>query len=106
MFFTCAAAKFVWSCVAKSIGAPNRHASFTQFFWWFPKFFPASRNVQIAGVAAICWAVSKLRNKACFESKLIHSPIELICYVVVFMKYWAGLNNPADRDMLVGGGRR
>jgi hypothetical protein len=34
---------------------------------------------------------------------LIHSPIKLICYVVVFMKYWAGLNNPADRDMLVGG---
>jgi hypothetical protein len=103
MFFTCAAAKFVWSCVAKSIGALNRPASFTQFFWWFPNFFPASRNVQIAGVAAICWAIWKLRNKACFEGKLIHSPIELICYVVVFIKYWAGLNNPADREMLVGG---
>jgi hypothetical protein len=86
MFFTCAAAKFVWSCVAKSIGAPNRPASFTQFFWWFPNFFPASRNVQIAGVAAICWAIWKLRNKACFEGKLIHSPVELICYAVVFMK--------------------
>jgi hypothetical protein len=34
---------------------------------------------------------------------LIHYPIKLICYAVVFMKYWAGLNNPADRDMLVGG---
>jgi hypothetical protein len=103
MFFTCAAAKFVWSCVAKSIRAPNRHASFSQFFWWFPNFFPASRNVQIAGVASICWAIWMLRNKACYEGKLIHSPIKLICYDVVFMKYWAGLNNSADREMLVGG---
>jgi hypothetical protein len=54
MFFTYAAAKFVWSCVAKSIGTPNRPASFSQFFWWFPNFFPASRNIQIAGVASIC----------------------------------------------------
>jgi hypothetical protein len=50
MFFTCAAANFFWSGVAKSIGAHNRPASFSQFFWWFPQFFPASRNVQIAGV--------------------------------------------------------
>jgi hypothetical protein len=42
-------------------------------------------------------------GKACFEGKLIHSPIELICYVVVFMKYWAGLNNSAYREMLVVG---
>jgi hypothetical protein len=83
----------------------NRPTSFSQFFWWFPQFFPASRNVQIAGVAAICWAIWKLRNKACFEGKLIHSPVELICYATVFIKYWAGLHNPADRDLLIGGAK-
>jgi hypothetical protein len=65
--------------------------------------FISSRDVQILGVAAICWAIWKLCNKACFKGKVIHFPIELIFYVVVFMKYWGGLNNPADRDMLVGG---
>jgi hypothetical protein len=29
LFFTCAAAKYVWSCVARSIGVVNRLASFS-----------------------------------------------------------------------------
>jgi hypothetical protein len=56
----------------------------------FPNFF-LFRNVQIAGVAAICWTIWKLRNRACFEGKLIQTPVELIYFAVVFMKYWAGL---------------
>jgi hypothetical protein len=86
--------------VARSIGAPTRPGSFTQYFWWIPQFLPVSRNVQIAGVAAICWAIWKLRNRACFEGKLIQTPVELICFAVVFMKYWAGLNVQVDGDAL------
>jgi hypothetical protein len=86
--------------VARSIGAPTRPGSFTQYFWWIPQFLPVSRNVQIAGVAAICWAIWKLRNRACFEGKMIQTPVELICFAVVFMKYWAGLNVQADGDAL------
>jgi hypothetical protein len=100
LFFSCPAAKFVWSCVARSIGAPTCPGSFTQYFWWIPQFLHVSRNVQIAGVAAICWAIWKLRNRACFEGKVIQSPVELICFAVVFMKYWAGLNVQADGDAL------
>jgi hypothetical protein len=100
LFFTCPAAKFVWSCVARSIGAPTRPSSFSQFFCWIPNFLPVSRNVQIARVAAICWAIWKLRNRACFEGKIIQNPTELICFAVVFMKYWAGLNMQADGDAL------
>jgi hypothetical protein len=100
LFFSCPAAKFVWSCVAKSIGAQNRPGNFSQFFWWFPQFVPASRNVQILGIASICWAVWKLRNRACFDKKLINSPFDLICYSTVFMKYWAGLNSLADQEMI------
>jgi hypothetical protein len=59
-----------------------------------------SRNVQIVGVAAICWSIWKLRNRACFEGKIIQNPSELICFDVVFMKYWAGLNMQADGDAL------
>jgi hypothetical protein len=98
LFFSCPAAKFVWSCVAKSIGANTRPGNFSQFFWWFPKHVPASRNVQIPGVAAIYWAIWKLRNRFFFEGKLIKTPIELIHYATVFMNYWAGLNSDADQD--------
>jgi hypothetical protein len=31
---------------------------------------------------------------------LIQTPIDLICFAVVFMKYWAGLNVQADGDAL------
>jgi hypothetical protein len=93
LFFECVAAKDVWSTVAVAIGANDRPGNFTQFFNWFPRFVPASRNVQIAGLAAICWAIWKLRNRACFAMKLIKSPSELISLSVVFMNYWAGLHN-------------
>jgi hypothetical protein len=72
LFFGCSAAKFVWSAVATAIKSPTRPGSFLQFFWWFPQFFHASRNTQIAGLAAICWAIWKLRNRACFERKTDH----------------------------------
>lgn len=35
-------------------------------------FLPRSRNLQIVGLAVMCWAIWKLRNKACFENKLIN----------------------------------
>jgi hypothetical protein len=63
---------------------------------WFPQYVRVSRNTQIAGVAAIFWAFWKLYNKACFEGKIINSPIELICLAVVFMKYWVGLRMQDD----------
>jgi hypothetical protein len=45
LFFTCPTAKYVWSCVAKSVGAQNRPGNFSQFFGWFPRYVPTSRNV-------------------------------------------------------------
>lgn len=63
---------------------------------WFPQFVHASRNTQITGLAAICWAIWKFKNRACFERKLINSPFELISYAVVFMNYWAGLHGERD----------
>jgi hypothetical protein len=100
LFFSCPAAKFVWSAVGKLVGANSRPGSFTQFFWWLPQFIPASRNTQIAGLAAICWAIWKLRNRSCFDHKMIKDPVELISYSTVFMKYWAGLHGEKDAEDL------
>jgi hypothetical protein len=96
LFFDCAAPKFVWSTVAMAIGAFDRPGSFTQIFWWFPHLVPASRNLQIVGLAAIWWAIWKLRNRACFENKLIKSSNELISFTVIFINYWAALHNPSE----------
>jgi hypothetical protein len=60
----------------------------------------ANRNVQILGLAPICWAIWKLRNKACFDKKFINSPFDLICYSTVFIEYWAGLNSSAYQDVI------
>jgi hypothetical protein len=103
LFFGCSTAKFVWSVVATAINSPTRPGSFIQFFWWFPQFIPASRNTQIAGLAAICWAIWKIRNKACFENKLINTPFDLISYAVVFTNYWAGLHGEKDAEDIRAG---
>ncbi|XP_071680257.1 uncharacterized protein [Lolium perenne] len=103
LFFECVAAKFVWSSVATALGAPDRPGSFTQFFWWLPRIIPASRNVQIAGLAAICWAIWKLRNRSCFDHKLINNPNELISFATVLMNYWAGLHNSSDAENIRAG---
>jgi hypothetical protein len=98
LFFECAATKFVWSTIAMSIGASDRPGNFSQFFWWFPRLVPASRNVQIARLAAICWAIWKLKNRACFENKLIKSPTELVSFAIVFMNYRVCFHNSHDTE--------
>jgi hypothetical protein len=43
---------------------------------------------------------------ACFEKKIINSLVDLICYSIVFMKYWAGLNSLADSLIIAAMGVR
>jgi hypothetical protein len=100
LLFTSAAAKCVLTCVAKAIGAHNGPGSFSKFSWWFSQYLPTNRNVQIDGIASIWWVIRKLFNRSCFKEKLIKSPLELICYFVVFMNYWTCLNNTANQIVL------
>jgi hypothetical protein len=81
LFFDCPIAKFVWSCVGKAIGAPNRSGNFSHSFGGTP-ILPCP-NVQIAGIAAICWAIWKLQNRACCEGKLISLLAGVIFYSFV-----------------------
>jgi hypothetical protein len=100
LFFTCTAAKFLWSMVGTAVGAHNRPGSFAQYFWWMPNHSNVSRNVQIVGLAAICWAIWKARNKACFEKIYPKNPVDLIYHTVVFMKYWAGAHSTEEAAQL------
>jgi hypothetical protein len=54
---------------------------------------PEIEKIHLVGVAAICWAIWKARNKACFKEILIKSPRDIICHACALMSYWAGLSN-------------
>jgi hypothetical protein len=70
----------------------NRHDNFTQYFHWVAKYARGLTNIHMVGIAALCWAMWKLRNRACFErKKLIRSPPEIIFYACSFLKYWTCL---------------
>jgi hypothetical protein len=45
----------------------------------------------------------KLRNRACFEKKLIKYLEEIISYACSFLKYWAGLQKEEDGDEMIKG---
>jgi hypothetical protein len=55
------------------------------------------------GLAAICWALWKTRNKTCFKKKHIHSPGDLVFLACAFMKYWAGLFPEETRNLVAAG---
>jgi hypothetical protein len=103
LFFSCPAAQYIWSLVGMTVGAPTRPGSFAQFFWWMPQFSNANRNVQIAGIAAICWAIWKTRNSSCFEKKTLKNPVDLIFLATSFMKYWAGAHSDTEAAQLQQG---
>jgi hypothetical protein len=43
----------------------------------------------------------KLRNRACFEKKLIKSPSEISCYGCSFLRYWSGLHKEEDKEIIL-----
>lgn len=56
------------------------------------------------GIAPICWAIWKNRNKACFEKKAIKNPLEIMCHACALMNF---LDRPIHRHRQgTAGGRR
>ena len=103
LFFKCSTAKAVWAIGAKCIGANNVPRSLGQCWLWCEKWLPFGKQFHTLGIAAICWAIWKTRNKACFEGKLLKNPASIICYACVLMDYWAGLFMEIDKEALIAG---
>lgn len=61
------------------------------------------KRIHVWGVSALCWAIWKSRNKACFEKKIISNPLEVICHMCALMKYWTGLYVEPDKEQLLEG---
>lgn len=52
------------------------------------------------GLLAICWAIWKSRNKACFEKKIIKNPCEILLSAYANMRYWTGLYPEEAQEMI------
>lgn len=103
LFFQCPTAKVVWAGVAQCIGATNIPLNIKQYWLWADTHFPNCKQIHGFGIAAICWAIWKARNKACFERKLIKHPAEIICHACSFMSFWTGLYKPDFQSQLTEG---
>jgi hypothetical protein len=57
----------------------------------------------LLGLAAVCWAVGKVRNNVCFEKKCINNPIDILFSSYAFMRYWAGLYPEITKKMIEAG---
>jgi len=103
LFFDCAMARYVWSLVAYVVGADCRPCSLDQFWVWTKQFLPRGGKFWYEGLAAICWALWRMRNKIHFEQKIVRSPTEIICLASSFISYWAELQLEEDKKKLDAG---
>jgi hypothetical protein len=78
----------------------TRPKHYEQFWPWVAVALPGGEKFHMLGLAAICWAIWKARNRACFEKKLIKNPIEIIFSACALMHYWAGLY-PEETQRLI-----
>jgi len=102
-FFQCPVARVSWGSIALCLEAndlPNDVASYSV---WIRKHLPGGVFVYHFIFAAITWAIWKCRNKACFDSKLIKHPVEIIHHACSFMSYWSGLYPPEMQGKILEG---
>lgn len=87
LFFQCPVARVVWSIVAKCFGMNNSPSNLNQCWSWCEQWFPFGKKYHPWGIAAICWAIWKCLNRACFETTMLKSPFEIICHANTLMTF-------------------
>jgi len=90
LFFTCPIVKVIWAVIARVVWANNIPTSLAQYWNWCDRWLPAGERYHMWGVSAICWAIWKGRNKACFDGVVIKNPIEILCHAGALMRFWTG----------------
>jgi len=103
LFFDCMTAKYVWSLLAYAFGSKCRPGNFYQYWIRISNSFPYGKQVYALGLAAVCWAIWRIRNSVCIESKSVKSPTKIICMICSFITYWAGLQKVDMEKQLVQG---
>ena len=99
LFFGCVMTKYCWSLVSIVIGADCRPASLNQYWVWANRFMPAHKKIHMIGLAAICWAIWRMRNSIFFEDiKKCRSPTKIICLASSFILYWSDPQSSDDKS--------
>jgi hypothetical protein len=91
LFFACLIPKVIWGGLACCFHQGDRLSSLEQFWLWIDKVVPRGENFHMVGLAVICWAIWKARNRKCFEKKVIKNHGEILFSVCSFIRYWSGL---------------
>ena len=86
LFFECPIAKSIWGIVGLCLGARDIPRNIRQYRSWISKWLPGGNAFYTCGCAAICWAIWKSRNKACFDKKVIKSPVNIIMHIGFFFE--------------------
>jgi hypothetical protein len=64
---------------------------------------PNHKKIHFTGLAALYWAIWRMRNAVCFDKKIVKSPNEIICLASSFISYWSGLHKKGDKQDLEEG---
>jgi hypothetical protein len=100
LFFSYPIAKVVWGVVAKCFQQNTRPLCYEQYWQWIKSALPGGESMYMMGVAALCWAIWKARNKTCFEKKFINNPDEIVYSACALTRYWAGLYPEATQQAI------
>ena len=103
LFFQCPVAKTTWGVIGIWIGANDIPRNIHQYKTWIKKWLPGGGHVYTSGCAAVCWAIWKCRNRACFDMKVIKNPLEILIHVCSFLTYWTGLYNSEMQGKILEG---
>jgi len=103
LFFQCPISKVVWGIFGTFLGATNIPRDLGQYYNWIKNWLPDGSPVYTFGLAAICWAIWKSRNRACFDKKMVKNPIEILIQACAYMKYWTGLYKTEFQEKLLEG---
>jgi hypothetical protein len=74
LFFECPIARVVWGVIAVCF-AQNSRPSYVQYWRWINGALPGGEKFHMFGLAAICWAIWKCRNR---EFVLIRNPLRIL----------------------------
>jgi hypothetical protein len=47
-----------------------RPSFYDQYWAWIPNALPGEEKIYMVGLAVVCWAIWKCRNRACFQKKI------------------------------------
>lgn len=106
LFFECPLAKFLWNIVSCSLNLKPVSNIQDLFGVWLLSYGKGMKTLMVVGVAAIFWAIWKVRNTACFENKLPNDPIDVVFLTCHWIESWVVMQKlEANREKLLLGAR-